>query len=507
MRQLASRRIIPAYAGSTTTSPPSSAPAADHPRIRGEHSFSITNFNTDWGSSPHTRGAPTRRLALPPNHRIIPAYAGSTPPSSAIRANHRDHPRIRGEHRRRLVGDRRGGRIIPAYAGSTAHLAAEGNSVWDHPRIRGEHPFQYRWAVEDQGSSPHTRGARRRCGPCRRCGRIIPAYAGSTPPHPTAPSSTPDHPRIRGEHVDPITIGIGQWGSSPHTRGAQVPVPLLQRSARIIPAYAGSTWGCTWLGMVTTDHPRIRGEHVHIEAPRCPQMGSSPHTRGARRHWPARRTRSRIIPAYAGSTSAAAASCLRLWDHPRIRGEHCCWGALVFPPGGSSPHTRGARHRRRPDGRPARIIPAYAGSTHHQSRRLGGRKDHPRIRGEHPRRGAGPHRGAGSSPHTRGARGPPAGDSCPPGIIPAYAGSTTGPAPRRPRRGDHPRIRGEHLIVPLSTHFFLGSSPHTRGAHGRSDVEGRSRRIIPAYAGSTVHWSPERWRQWDHPRIRGEHRI
>ena len=52
---------------------------------------------------------------------------------------------------------------------------------------------------------------------------------------------------------------------------------------------------------------------------------------------------------------------------------------------GSSPHTRGARSFFffRPGG--FRIIPAYAGSTHHPMPRVSLMKDHPRIRGEHRR--------------------------------------------------------------------------------------------------------------------------
>ena len=242
-----------------------------------------------------------------------------------------------------------------------------------------------------------------------------------------------------------------------------------------------------WLTSKLTDHPRIRGEHPWSEPLPGVDDGSSPHTRGAPASRGSRPPTCRIIPAYAGSTGGWGAAARLSPDHPRIRGEHDHLASLIGPGRGSSPHTRGAllfhhqlQHR-------LGIIPAYAGSTPPSSAIRANHRDHPRIRGEHRRRLVGDRRGGR--------------------IIPAYAGSTTGPAPRRPRRGDHPRIRGEHLIVPLSTHFFLGSSPHTRGAHGRSDVEGRSRRIIPAYAGSTVHWSPERWRQWDHPRIRGEHRI
>ena len=56
---------------------------------------------------------------------------------------------------------------------------------------------------------------------------------------------------------------------------------------------------------------------------RTAARGSSPHTRGARDGGGAVGDGVRIIPAYAGSTQAVGETVLRLWDHPRIRGEHC----------------------------------------------------------------------------------------------------------------------------------------------------------------------------------------
>ena len=71
----------------------------------------------------------------------------------------------------------------------------------------------------------------------------------------------------------------------------------------------------------------------------------------------------RIIPAYAGSTSAGRGKALRPSDHPRIRGEHGDIGMRGVDGVGSSPHTRGAPMRRPARPTPTRIIPAYAGST------------------------------------------------------------------------------------------------------------------------------------------------
>ena len=91
-------------------------------------------------------------------------------------------------------------------------------------------------------------------------------------------------------------------------------------------------------------------------------------------------------------------------------------------------------------------------------------------------------------------------------IIPAYAGSTIAPTHGLTSYQDHPRIRGEHGQAWRPSLPVSGSSPHTRGALDDSDQYVIDGRIIPAYAGSTV-WPMAGWNaNADHPRIRGEHR-
>ena len=314
--------------------------------------------------------------------------------------------------------------IIPAYAGSTSRELASSATMRDHPRIRGEHAVT--------GSLIVTRSG------------IIPAYAGSTArPVYRAPGDE-DHPRIRGEHdtVD-VERAVGP-GSSPHTRGARGPGIPSHEWCRIIPAYAGSTSPGTVSAAPETDHPRIRGEHAERHRPKGNFTGSSPHTRGARRLRPVRDRRPGIIPAYAGSTQCYEFASSVGEDHPRIRGEHNVRGGRRFSCAGSSPHTRGARPLRRP------VVGHVA--------------DHPRIRGEHPTDIDGRSQQSGSSPHTRGARArlPPGRPH--PGIIPAYAGSTPTTVTAEASRGDHPRIRGEHVAAGILAGASPGSSPHTRGA-------------------------------------------
>ena len=237
-----------------------------------------------------------------------------------------------------------------------------------------------------------------------------------------------DHPRMRGEH-DGVLAGEGAdfgiipacagsttfaWGtarrmpgSSPHARGAPVPVASRGRGPR--------------------DHPRMRGEHVALKLyailtngiiPACAGStskdgmqsgcvwGSSPHARGARRRAPCQHDGRHGSSPHARRARAPTSTCSRpRRDHPRMRGEHKlrsrlndCWHGIIpacagstpaIRPGscemkGSSPHARGAPARNRRHSEPAR--------------------DHPRMRGEH--------RGREGESRRQG------------GIIPACAGST-----------------------------------------------------------------------------------
>ena len=112
------------------------------------------------------------------------------------------------------------------------------------------------------------------------------------------------------------------WGSSPHTRGARSSQSPDLTASRIIPAYAGSTTAYTIIKNMDSDHPRIRGEHDSIGVSGTLNRGSSPHTRGALCAQPRILRNSRIIPAYAGSTGGHLARPQSRRDHPRIRGEH-----------------------------------------------------------------------------------------------------------------------------------------------------------------------------------------
>ena len=333
----------------------------------------------------------------------------------------------------------------------------------------------------------------------------IPAYAGSTSPAPAGQGPAPDHPRIRGEHRSTAGTTASRRGSSPHTRGALGILLAIFIQLGIIPAYAGSTTRWSSPSWSPWDHPRIRGEHVSDEVGQVGEGGSSPHTRGAPRDVPPENIDIGIIPAYAGSTLHRRRPHPGGSDHPRIRGEHSMRHLRYGVVWGSSPHTRGAPVRVDGADHVGRIIPAYAGSTRRRPDRTSWIQDHPRIRGEHPAEHPLAAYASGSSPHTRGARADQAGRPLARRIIPAYAGSTVRHVVHVGPPPDHPRIRGEHGVLRGGPAVGEGSSPHTRGAPQARLRRRLRERIIPAYAGSTPTCPRQASPSPDHPRIRGEH--
>ena len=192
--------IIPACAGNTGRRRPVRWLRRDHPRMRGEHDVEVVVLVHFRGSSPHARG--TRWSFCFSFHclGIIPACAGNTRRGRCTCCRWRDHPRMRGEHISRgrpclvtngssphargtlggaphvvvIVG------IIPACAGNTQCRVGIWRNRGDHPRMRGEHGRRVYVPVLPAGSSPHARGTLPSTGYCPLGMGIIPACAGNT---------------------------------------------------------------------------------------------------------------------------------------------------------------------------------------------------------------------------------------------------------------------------------------------------------------------------------------
>ena len=253
---------------------------------------------------------------------------------------------------------------------------------------------------------------------------IIPACAGSTSLSVRVVSVRRDHPRMCGEHQNASRLSHGPLGSSPHVRGALRPSATIGLGCGIIPACAGSTLFCHRFFGRFRDHPRMCGEHLPESAICGHSRGSSPHVRGAQNLLPIMQDLDGIIPACAGSTCARLSARLEHGDHPRMCGEHGRLATMPCRSPGSSPHVRGAQRLERQSCSLSGIIPACAGSTSWETLRRTSNRDHPRMCGEHSVKHNAKGNDQGSSPHVRGARRRQQDHPGSQGIIPACAGST-----------------------------------------------------------------------------------
>ena len=171
---------------------------------------------------------------------------------------------------------------------------------------------------------------------------------------------------MRGEHVDIERLSRGNPGIIPACAGSTVSWSLhtshIQGSS---PHARGARGTCSIRPVCLRDHPRMRGEHLHVRPALHVAQGIIPACAGSTSFVET------VTPAPAGSSPhARGAPTARQtrppppWDHPRMRGEHAvrlglvardrgiipacagsthpCPNCMTHPPG-SSPHARGAR--------------------------------------------------------------------------------------------------------------------------------------------------------------------
>ena len=174
----ATRGLIPAHAGNTIRGGAFIEGCPAHPRSHGEHPILVRGLVRLRGSSPLTRGPFGGGCGGSHPRGLIPAHAGTIPPSKSLAPGAEAHPRSRGDHMRvpisipTTLGSSpltRGpshvpsqpplaAGLIPAHAGTIRAGNTPLGRYWAHLRSRGDHPEPTRQAREERGSSPLTRG-------------------------------------------------------------------------------------------------------------------------------------------------------------------------------------------------------------------------------------------------------------------------------------------------------------------------------------------------------------
>ena len=356
-------RLIPAWAGKTSSPRPRISAEQAHPRVGGENRLEAEYVAGPGGSSPRGRGKHHRHDRGRSAEGLIPAWAGKTRARCDAGWRRRAHPRVGGENSCRLGRSppsggssprgrgkptvrrhsRRRAGLIPAWAGKTSSRPATTTGTWAHPRVGGENSPDSSTLPVKKGSSPRGRGklaaalalacpggAHPRVGgengpPARgrlRDYRLIPAWAGKTSPLRVRVVSVGAHPRVGGENrVDHCAQRVGD-GSSPRGRGKRRGTGGLAFARRLIPAWAGKTLPPRTLRAAPWAHPRVGGENLTTKDASGRPLGSSPRGRGKPDPHRRRMGAPGLIPAWAGKTLHTRSVRETEGAHPRVGGEN-----------------------------------------------------------------------------------------------------------------------------------------------------------------------------------------
>ena len=260
-RWLAMVGITPACAGKSCWLGCRPGTGRDHPRMCGEKVKMTAGLEDAKGSPPHVRGKGSGRRCTLLHAGITPACAGKRDALGNIAEGIGDHPRMCGEKRcwSSLRVSPRGSPphvrgkvcncqhsnspigITPACAGKSYVFIVCCAVNRDHPRMCGEKRKRLLYQGFARGSPPHVRGKEKVSPFLFGNIGITPACAGKSIINYCVSCCVWDHPRMCGEKKR-ITGGIGRGlGSPPHVRGKAVPAAANVVPVGITPACAGKS--------------------------------------------------------------------------------------------------------------------------------------------------------------------------------------------------------------------------------------------------------------------------
>ena len=131
-------RLIPACAGKTSRRCGGSWVPGAHPRVCGENGWLSRDWLYPLGSSPRVRGKQETAEVLGPRRRLIPACAGKTSTSPTPSRSRSAHPRVCGENVKRVVADWVTAGSSPRVRGKHDHLAGQAPDAGLIPACAGK---------------------------------------------------------------------------------------------------------------------------------------------------------------------------------------------------------------------------------------------------------------------------------------------------------------------------------------------------------------------------------
>ena len=207
----------------------------------------------------------------------------------------------------------------------------------------------------------------------------------------------------------------------------------------------------------------MRGEQLTAPPRWAKRLGSPPLARGTGGMSARPQPIAWITPACAGNSRRAQNLRCAVGDHPRLRGEQNGLICGFLPLEGSPPLARGTGEYHRRYLHAYRITPACAGNRMRRTFALPSVGDHPRLRGEQLLIALCIHPVAGSPPLARGTVTGWGTTFWEVRITPACAGNRSWPKSTGGTSWDHPRLRGEQGGDCKFNGFTLGSPPLARG--------------------------------------------
>ncbi len=274
-------------------------------------------------------------------------------------------------------------------------------------------------------------------------------------------------------------------------------------SLRSIPAWAGQTAFCSSSCRQKAVYPRVGGANADRAGDGGDAFGLSPRGRGKPRCPRCCWSAPGSIPAWAGQTQPFGVLPFFPGVYPRVGGANPDRRMSVVVCWGLSPRGRGKRYPAWLQLVYGRSIPAWAGQTGCPAPRRSAGTVYPRVGGAN---GTGVHFGhgvAGLSPRGRGKPCPWTRRFSFTGSIPAWAGQTIPPLYQLQLESVYPRVGGAN--VPTTTPIVIaqGLSPRGRGKPLLHPGQGLVQRSIPAWAGQTRWWTKTPSAARVYPRVGG----
>ncbi len=295
-------RNTPTSVGRTKLSNAMSRPSAEHPHVGGEDLVTPGGHHATAGTPPRRWGGPRYARWASRDRRNTPTSVGRTTSRPSCTRLSPEHPHVGGEDHSDApqvgvrVGTpprRWGGRLprlhgealdrnTPTSVGRTISSMRETTALAEHPHVGGEDLEERPCVANPLGTPPRRWGGLLPDGVPAVARRNTPTSVGRTPGTPCARSTTPEHPHVGGEDVEPCRHDFLVPGTPPRRWGGRGCRRCAWSGLRNTPTSVGRTWSPSWVLDHRTEHPHVGGEDSIEENAKLPARGTPPRRWGGR---------------------------------------------------------------------------------------------------------------------------------------------------------------------------------------------------------------------------------